>query len=160
MTNILFRLQPGQDALPNHIVNLLLVIPGVNGRDALRLLFDLGGDIFESNTRAARDAVSGCRLAVELLLCDLLAKVHQALDAPLILRAVEESFMPYFLEPYIFSADGFQRKAILILTNIMALHKGRTVAVNSLKYCLNNADDSEHIGTTLMLIKGDLINNS
>ena len=95
------------------------MIPGVNGRDALRLLFDLGGDIFESNTRAARDAVSGCRLAVELLLCDLLAKVHQGLDAPLILRAVEESFMPYFLEPYIFSADGFQRKAILILTNIM-----------------------------------------
>ena len=72
---------------------------------------------------------------------------------PHIYRAVEESFMPYFLEPYIFSPDGFQRKAILILTNIMALHKGRMVAVNALKFCLNHADESEHIGTTLMLIK-------
>ena len=43
---------PGQDALPNHIVNLVLNVPGVNGRDAFRLLLDLGGDIFESNTRA------------------------------------------------------------------------------------------------------------
>jgi len=144
---------PGRGALPNHIVNLVLNVPGVNGRDAFRLLLDLGGDIFESNTRAARDAVTGCRLAVELLLCDLLAKVHQSIDTPPLLKAVDESFMPYFLEPYIFSADGFQRKAILILTNILALQKGRTVAINALKHCLNHADSPEHIGTTLMLVK-------
>jgi len=144
---------PGTDALPNHMVNLLMAIPGVNGRDAVRLLFDLGGDMFESNTRAARDAVHGCRLTLELMLCDLLAKVHQNSDTPPILKAIDESFVHSFVRPYMLSDDPFQRKCMLILANIMALHKGRSVALDTLKHCLANANDTEHIGSILIFVK-------
>ena len=65
----------GPDNLAYHCVHLIMATGGHNGRDIMELLFDLSVDQ-KNASRASKDASHGCRYLLELLLSELLNKVH------------------------------------------------------------------------------------
>ena len=151
------RYFPGFDSLAHHCVHLVIATGGQSGRDILELLFDMSLD--EKNaSRSAKDAAHGCRYLLELLLSELLNKVHliqkQAAlytqgrplningcsdeDLP-ILKAISENYSS-FLENYLLTNDPFQRKCILLLANLICLYKGRTSGIETIRHGITKAD--------------------
>ena len=170
------RYFPGPDNLAHHCVHLIIATSGHNGRDILELLFDLSID--EKNaSRAARDAAHGCRYLLELLLTELLTKLHitqkpagnyakglfsnegRKIDLP-ILKAVSEHYS-FFVGKYLLTNDAFQRKCILLLANLICLYKGRTAGIQTIQYGISKADDDEHcpdqLGAILQFVRDNEI---
>ena len=168
------RYFPGFDSLAHHCVHLIIATGGQSGRDILELLFDMSLD--EKNaSRSAKDAAHGCRYLLELLLSELLNKVHlipkQAAsytqgrpanvngysdeDLP-ILKAVSENYSS-FLENYLLTNDPFQRKCILLMANLICLYKGRTSGIETIRHGITKADDDEHcpdqLGAILQFVR-------
>ena len=129
-------------------------------------------------SRAAKDAAHGCRYLLELLLSELLTRVHltqkpigsyaRALlphvptltdDLP-ILKAVSENYS-FFVEKYLLTNDPFQRKCILLLANLICLYKGRTAGVQTIQFGIARADDDEHcpdqLGAILQFVRDNEI---
>ena len=171
------RYFPGPDNLAHHCVHLIIATSGYNGRDIMELLFDLSIDL-KNASRAARDASHGCRFLLELLLSELLNKVHLAHkpvgnypigslppvvgvsdDLP-ILKSVSENYSS-FVEKYLLTNDPFQRKCILLLANLVCLYKGRTDGVLTIEYGITRADDDEHcpdqLGVILQFVRDNEI---
>lgn len=145
---------PAENALLDLIVHLIICCEK-NSMDILCMMLNLSQDKF-SDFEVSRDVRHGSRQVLEHVLVELQTSVHQKSG-----KLPTDNDIPFFkfmdinvlLSQYFFSNDLFVRRFMISFMSSLALTKGRTVAVKTVKFGLLRAQSESDLASVLEFIR-------